>query len=137
MTEEYHEVPERKTKMGSGECMCLTTTKKNWVHQNVGVGMWKCSGENCKKCVLKTVNDLYRKVDRKARKQWIRQEMINKTAEQRKRKNVNNEGGRKEGRKEGRKHYRRLRNELKRTTRKVRKVYLESICDKIMEFQRV
>ena len=49
--------------------------------------------------------------------------MINKVAEQRERKNVNNE--------EGRKHYRRLRNELKRATDKARKVYLESICDEI------
>jgi hypothetical protein len=47
--------------------------------------------------VLKTVSDLFGKVDRKARKPQIRQEMINKTAEQGKRKNVNND--------EGRKHY--------------------------------
>jgi hypothetical protein len=39
-------------------------------------------------------------------------------------KNVNN--------KEGTKNYRRLRNELKRAKEK----YLESICDKIIEFQR-
>jgi hypothetical protein len=43
-------------------------------------------------------------------------------------KNVNN--------KEGRKNYRRLRKELKRATDKAKKEYLESICDKIMEFQR-
>jgi hypothetical protein len=35
-----------------------------------------------------------------------------------------------------RKKYRRLRNELKRATDKAKKEYLESICDKIMEFQR-
>jgi hypothetical protein len=84
---------------------------------------------NEKKCVLKTMSDLLRKVDRKARKPWIRREMINETAEQMKRKNVNNE--------EGRKHYRRLRNELKETTDKAMKEYLESICDEITEFQRV
>lgn len=84
---------------------------------------------NCMKCVLKSMSGLLRKVDKKARNPWIRQEMINKTAEQRKRKNVNNE--------EGRKHYRRLRNELKRATDKARKEYLESIRDEIMEFQRV
>ena len=50
-------------------------------------------------------------------------------AEQRKRKNVNKE--------EGRKHYRKLRNELKRATDKGRKEYLESVCDEIVEFQRV
>ena len=50
----------------------------------------------CKKCVLETVSDLFRKTDRKARKPWIRQEMINKTAEQRKRKNRNNEEGMKQ-----------------------------------------
>ena len=84
---------------------------------------------NCKKCVLETVSDMLRKVDMKARKPWIRQEMINKMAEQRKRKNVNKE--------EGRKHYRKLRNELKRATDKGRKEYLESVCDEIVEFQRV
>jgi hypothetical protein len=79
--------------------------------------------------VRKIVSDLLRKADRKARKPWIRQEIINKTAVQRKRKNVNNE--------EGRKHYRSLRNELKRATDKGRKVYLESICDEFMGFQTV
>ena len=84
---------------------------------------------NCKKCVLETVSDLFRKVDRKARKPWIRQEIINTTVEQRKRKNVNNE--------EGRKHFRRLKNELKRATDKGRKEYLGSISDEIVDFQRV
>jgi hypothetical protein len=38
--------------------------------------------------------------------------------------------------KEGRENYRRLRYEMKRATDKAKKEYLESICDKIMEFQR-
>jgi hypothetical protein len=37
---------------------------------------------------------------------------------------------------EGRKNYRRLRNKLKRVTDKAEKVYLENICDDIVEFQR-
>ena len=58
------------------------------------------------------MSGLIRKVDRKSRKPWIRQEMITKTAEQRKQINVNNE--------EGRERRRRLRNELKRATDKSR-----------------
>jgi hypothetical protein len=49
--------------------------------------------------------------------------------ERRKWKNCNNE--------EGTKNYRRLRNELKRATDNIKKEYLENICDKIMEFQRI
>jgi type I site-specific restriction endonuclease len=60
---------------------------------------------NIKKCVLDTMSDLIGKVDRKARKPIITQEMINKMDERRKWKNVNN--------KEGRKIYRRLRNILR------------------------
>jgi hypothetical protein len=48
-----------------------------------------------------------------------------------KRKNVHNEG-----RKERRKGYSRLKNELKRTTEKTKKEYLESIRDETVEFQR-
>jgi hypothetical protein len=83
---------------------------------------------NIKKCVLDTMSDLVGKVERRARKQWITQEMISKMDERRKLKNVNNE--------EGRKNYRRLRNELKRATDNAKKEYLESICDGITEFQR-
>jgi hypothetical protein len=74
------------------------------------------------------MSDLVGKVERRARKLWITQEMISKMDQQRKWKNVNNE--------EGRKNYRRLRNELKRATDNVKKEYLESICNKIIEFQR-
>jgi hypothetical protein len=64
------------------------------------------------------------KVERRARKPWITQEMISKMDEQRKWKNVNNEVGRK--------NYRRLRNELKRATDNAKKEYLVSICDEII-----
>jgi hypothetical protein len=49
--------------------------------------------------------------------------------ERRKWKNVSTE--------ECRKNYRRLRNELKRATDNAKKEYLENICNKIMEFQRM
>jgi hypothetical protein len=74
------------------------------------------------------MSDLVGKVERRARKPWITQEMISKMDERRKWKNFNNE--------EGRKNYRRLRNELKRATDNDKKEYLESICDEIIEFQR-
>jgi hypothetical protein len=53
--------------------------------------------------------------------------MISKMHEQRKWKNVNNKG---------RKNYRRLRNKLRRAIDNAKKEYLDSICDKIIEFQR-
>ena len=58
---------------------------------------------NIKECVLDTISDLVGKVEKRARKPWITQEMISKMDERRKWKNVNTEG---------RKNYRRLRNEL-------------------------
>ena len=64
--------------------------------------------KNIKECVLNTISDLVGKVDKRARKPWITQEMISKMDEQWKWKNVNNE--------EGRRNYKRLRNELKRAT---------------------
>ena len=78
--------------------------------------------------MLDTIGDSVRKVEKKARKQWITQEMISKMDERRKRKNVNTE--------EGRRNYRRLSNELKRTTEKAKKEYLENACTEIMEFHR-
>jgi hypothetical protein len=74
------------------------------------------------------MSDLVGKVERRARKPWITQEMINNMGERRKWENVNNEVGRN--------NYRRLRNELKRETDNVKKDYLESICDEIIEFER-
>jgi hypothetical protein len=52
------------------------------------------------------MSDLVGKVEKRARKPWITQEMISKMDERRKWKNVNTE--------EGRRNYRRLRNELKK-----------------------
>jgi len=83
---------------------------------------------NIKECVLDTLSDLVGKVEKRARKPWITQEMISNMDERRKWKNVNTE--------EGRKNYRRLRNELKRATDNAKKEYLENICNEIMEFQR-
>jgi hypothetical protein len=45
-----------------------------------------------KKCVIDTARDLGRKVERKARKPWIPQEVISKMDERRRCKNVNKEG---------------------------------------------
>ena len=51
---------------------------------------WK----NIKECVLDTISDLVGKVEKRARKPWIAQEMISKMDERRKWKNVNTEEGR-------------------------------------------
>jgi type I site-specific restriction endonuclease len=83
---------------------------------------------NIKECMLDTINDLVGKVEKRARKPWITQEMISKMGERKKWKNVNNE--------EGRRNCRRLRNELKRAKETVKKEYLENICNEITEFQR-
>jgi type I site-specific restriction endonuclease len=90
-------------------------------------GNVKVQWNNIKECVLDTLSDLVRKVEKRARKLWITQEIISKMDERRKWKNVNTE--------EGRKNYRRLENELKRATDNDKKEYLENICNKIMEFQ--
>jgi type I site-specific restriction endonuclease len=101
----------------------------------MGLGAIECDSgnvevqwNNIKECVLDTLSDLVGKVEKRARKQWITQEMISKMHERRKWENVNTD--------EGRKNYRRLRNELKRATNNARKEYLENICNEIMEFQR-
>jgi hypothetical protein len=83
---------------------------------------------NIKECVLDTISVLVGKVEKRARKPWITQEMISKMDERRKWKNVNT--------KEGRKNYRRPRNELKRVTNNAKKEYLENMRNEIMEFQR-
>ena len=57
---------------------------------------------NIKECMLDTTSDLVGKVEKRAIKPWITQEMISKMGERRKWKCVNNE--------EGRRNYRRLRN---------------------------
>jgi len=80
---------------------------------------WK----NIKECVLDTISDLVGKVEKRARKPWITQEMISKIDERRKWKNVNTE--------ESKKNYRRLRNELKRATDCAKKeyLYLKKLCE--------
>jgi ribosomal protein L23 len=87
--------------------------------------MWKCCG-TISRNVLDTMSDLVGKVDMKAKKPRITQ-AINKMEERWKCENANNE--------EGRKNYRRLRNEMKTATDKAKNEYLDSIQDKIMEFQ--
>ena len=79
--------------------------------------------------MLDTICDLVGKVEKRARKPWITQEMISKMDERRKWKNVNTE--------EGRGNYRRVRNELKRATEKAKKEYFENACTEIMEFHRI
>ena len=74
--------------------------------------------------MLGTISDLVGKVEKGARKPWITQEMISKMCERRKWKNVKNE--------EGRRKHRRLRNKLKRAKEKVKKEYLENICNEII-----
>jgi hypothetical protein len=78
--------------------------------------------------VLDTISELVGKVEKRARKPWITQEMISKMNERRKWKNVNTE--------EGRMNHRRLRKESKRATNNAKKEYLENICNEIVEFQR-
>jgi len=54
-----------------------------------GEVQWK----NIKECVLDTISNLVGKVEKRARKPWITQEMISKMDERRKWKNVNTEEG--------------------------------------------
>jgi hypothetical protein len=81
-------------KLPAGDC----------VNRNVE-GQWN----NIKECMLDTMSGCVGKVEKRARKLWIMQEMINKMDERRKWKSVNNE--------EGRKNYRRLNHELRRATK--------------------
>ena len=48
---------------------------------------------NIKECILDTISDLVRKVEKRKRKSWITQEMISKMDERTKWKNVNTEEG--------------------------------------------
>ena len=93
-----------------------------------GSGNVEVQWNNIKECVLDTISDLIGKVEKRARKSWITQEMISKMDERRKWKNVSSE--------ERRKNYWRLRNELKRVTDSAKKEYLENICNEIMENRR-
>jgi hypothetical protein len=73
------------------------------------------------------MSDCEGKVEKRARKPWITQEMISKMDGRRKWKSVNNE--------DGRKNYRRQNNELMRATDKTKLEYLESKYDEITELQ--
>jgi hypothetical protein len=77
--------------------------------------------------VLNTICDLVWKVETRANKPCITQEIISKTYERRKQKNVNSE--------EGRKHSRRLRNQFQ-SPDKAKTKYLASTCDENIEFPR-
>ena len=83
---------------------------------------WK----NIKECVLDAISDLVGKVEKRARKPWITQEMISKMDKRKKWKNVNTE--------EGRRNYRRLRNELKRATEKAKRNILRTHVQRLWNF---
>ena len=83
---------------------------------------WK----NIKECVLDAISDLVGKVEKRARKPWITQEMISKMDKRKKWKNVNTE--------EGRRNYRRLRNELKRATEKAKRNILRTHVQSLWNF---
>ena len=68
---------------------------------------------------MHAISDFVGKVEKRARKPRITQEMISKMGERRKWKNVNNE--------EGRRNYRRLRNEL--TRRNTLRTYVMRLQD--------
>lgn len=89
----------------------------------------KVQRNSVKKCVLDrpAVSDLVGKVDSKARKPWIKHEVISKMDEQIKWKNDNSEEVQ---------NHRKLKNELKRTPDKAKKEYHERANDKIVEFCR-
>ena len=76
--------------------------------------------------MLDTISDLVGKVEKRARKPWITQEMISKMDEQRNWKNVNTE--------EGRRNYRGLRNELKRATEKAKRNILRTHVQRLWNF---
>jgi hypothetical protein len=92
------------------------------VNRNVE-GQWN----NMKKFLLDTMSDCMGKVDKRARKPWITQEMNSKINEQRKWKMII--------KKRKQKSCRRLNNELRRATGRVKLEYLEIKCDEITELQ--
>jgi hypothetical protein len=60
------------------------------------IGNVEVRWNNIKKCVIDIMSDLIGKVKRKARKQCVSQEMINKMGQRKKLKNANNEGKKEE-----------------------------------------
>jgi hypothetical protein len=87
----------------------------------------KVQWNSIKKFVV-DASDLFGKVKRRTSSPWITTEMISKMDHQRKWKNVNNKGKR---------SHRKQKNELKKATEKTKKEYRDSICDKIVELQRI
>jgi len=76
--------------------------------------------------VLDTISDLVGKVEKRARKPWITQEMISKMDERGKWKKVNTE--------EGRGNYRILRNELKKTQKRPKRNILRTHVQRLWNF---
>ena len=119
--------------MGFGKLYAQRQSVQDTLEEKLGAiecesGNVEVQWKNTKKNMLDTISDLVGKVKKRARKQWITQEMISKIDERRKWKNVITE--------EGRRNYRILKNELKRTTEKTKKEYLANACTEIMEFHR-
>ena len=94
---------------------------------DVKVGMSKGNGAIYRN-VIDTISYVVEKVDKRARKPWFTQEMINKIDERKKLKNVSTE--------EGRKNYRVVRKMLRRATENDKKEYLENIYNEVMEYER-
>jgi len=84
--------------------------------------------EQYRECVLDTVSDLVGKVEKRARKPWITQEMISKMNERRKWKNVNTE--------EGRKKYSTPMNEMERATDNAEKNILKTYATTVWNFKK-
>jgi hypothetical protein len=82
---------------------------------------------NIKEWVLDTISDLVGKVEKRARKPLITQEMISKMDERRKWKHFNTE--------EGRRNYRSLRNELKRATDEAKWNILRTYVTRLWNFK--
>jgi hypothetical protein len=82
---------------------------------------------NINECVLDTLSDLVVKVEKRARKPWITQEITSKMDKRRKLKNFNTE--------EGRENYRVLRNELKRATDNAKRNILSTNVTKLWNFK--
>ena len=113
--------------MGFGEIICSATLGEKLGAIGCDSGNVEVQWNDSKECVLDTISDLVGRVEKRARKPWITQEVISKMDERRKWKNVNT--------KEGRKNYRRLRNEFKRATDNAKKEYLENILKRLWNFK--
>ena len=83
--------------------------------------------KNIKKCALGTLSDLVVKVEKRARKPWITQEMIGTMDERRKWKNVNTE--------DFKKIYRNLWNEFKKPQKMPKRNILGTYLTKLWNFK--